>query len=107
MPINSRSKGKTGELEASALLKQHGFEARRGQQFAGGGDSPDVVHSLSGWHIEVKRVENLSLYPAIDQAERDRKDNERPLVLHRRNKKPWLVIMLADDFLDYAKRNSR
>lgn len=34
--MNSRNKGKRGEREFAALLREHGFDARRGQQFAGG-----------------------------------------------------------------------
>lgn len=103
MPINSRDKGKVGELEVAALLKKHGFEARRGQQFSGGGDSPDVVHNLDGFHIEVKRVENFSLYTALDQANRDKKPNDDAILFHRRNKKPWVVVMDADKFLQMMR----
>jgi hypothetical protein len=41
--MNSRNKGKRGELEAAHMLTHEGFPARRGQQFSGGTDSPDVV----------------------------------------------------------------
>lgn len=50
----SRDKGARGEREFRDLLREHGFEARRGQQFAGGNDSPDVVTDLP-CHVEVKR----------------------------------------------------
>ncbi len=97
--MNSREKGVRGELECSRFLKEFGFEARRGQQFAGGGDSPDVIHTIPNMHVEVKRVEALSLYPALEQAERDRKETERPVVFHRRNHKDWVVVLYAEDFL--------
>lgn len=96
---NGNAKGKRGEREAAELLRKHNFEARRGQQFAGGGDSPDVVSSMEGVHIEVKRTETLSIYSAVEQALKDKKEKDVPLVLHRRNGKPWLAIMLADDLL--------
>ena len=104
MPINQRRKGAVGERELAAFLKQHGFEARRGQQHAGGGDSPDVVHNIPSLHIECKRTEKLSVYEAVDQAKRDSFGTERaPTVFHRRNRKDWLVIMYADDFLEIMK----
>lgn len=54
--INSRAKGKRGELEAVKFLRSLGFTARRGQQFSGGPDSADVeVEELSNVYIEVKR----------------------------------------------------
>ena len=104
MPINSRDKGKLGELEVRDLLRKFGFEARRGQQFQGGPGSPDVVHSLEGFHFEVKRVESLLLYPAMDQANRDKSPGEVPVVFHRRNKKPWVVVIDAEDFLMLLRR---
>lgn len=70
--MNSRRKGKVGEREFAALLREHGFDARRGQQFAGGTDSPDVVSDALAWlHVEVKRVQNLNLTDACVQAEGD------------------------------------
>lgn len=105
MTINSRTKGKVGELEVAALLKKHGFEARRGQQFSGGNESPDVVHGMGGFHIEVKRVENFALYPALDQANRDKKDGDDAILFHRRNKKPWVVVMDAEKFLELMREH--
>lgn len=99
MGAMSKTKGKVGEREVAALLNAHGFEARRGQQFAGGGDSPDVVHSMDGFHIEVKRSETFALYDALAQADKDKKNGEDSLVFHRRNNKYWVVVMNAEAFL--------
>jgi hypothetical protein len=96
---NSRRKGKAGELEASHFLSAlFGLPCRRGQQYAGGPYSPDVV-GIDGLHIEVKRTERLSLYKAIEQAKHDAGPDEVPMVLHRRNRKPWLAIFEADDLI--------
>ena len=99
----SRDKGKGGELEVAALLKEYGFEARRGQQFKGTADSPDVIHNLP-WplHIEVKYVERLNLHDAMEKAEAD-SGYKAPVVLSRRNGKPWLATLLAVDFLRFMK----
>ncbi len=94
----SREKGKRGEREVAALLKEYGFEARRGQQFRGGADSPDVVHNIPNVHIEVKLREKLSLYPTLEQALSETFDGY-PVVFHRRNGKRWVVVLYADDFL--------
>ena len=102
--INSRDKGKRGELELAAFLKEHGYaEARRGQQFKGGTDSPDVV-GVPGLHFECKRVEALSVYAAFAQACRDSGPASIPVVAHRRNgtkacPKPWLAILGLDAFM--------
>ncbi len=98
----SRDKGKRGELEVVALLQKHGFEARRGQQFRGGGDSPDVIHNMDGLAGEVKLRETLSLYPTLEKAAEDDAD-KTPVVFHRRNRKPWIVALYAEDFLDLMK----
>ena len=99
----SKEKGKVGEREVAALLKAHGFQARRGQQFAGGGDSPDVVHNIPGLHIEVKRTEQLNIYAALEQAFQDRKMGEYAAVFHRKNQKKWVVIMDAEELLSLVK----
>ena len=90
--MNSKRKGKAGELEAAAELRRVlGVEARRGVQYAGGPDSPDVV-GLPGVHIEVKRTERLNIREAIEQAMRDA-GADVPIVLHRQNRTPWLVTV--------------
>lgn len=96
--INSRQKGAAGERELANFLKEKGYvTARRGQQFKGGGDSPDVV-GLDGFHIECKRVEAGNLYGWLDQAIRDAGENV-PIVVHRKNKRDWVVILRIEDFL--------
>src|SRR5437899_3884036 len=70
--MNSREKGKRGERQWRDELRAQGYAARRGQQFSGSPDSPDVVCDELGWiHFEVKAVEKLNIYDAMEQAERD------------------------------------
>jgi hypothetical protein len=101
--MNSRNKGKVGEREFAALLRAEGFDARRGQQFAGGGDSPDVVSEALAWlHFEIKRVQRLNLIDACAQAECD--CGGKPwVVAHRRNHAPWLVTMRAETFFQFLR----
>ena len=81
--MNSKQKGKRGELEWAAYCRQQGYECRRTSQYCGNtGDASDVV-GLPGIHQEVKRVEHLNIYEAIEQAERDKKDFVIPIVAHR------------------------
>ena len=100
--MNSRNKGKAGELELSKKLREHGFECRRGQQFAGANGDADVV-GLPGIHIECKRVEKLNIYDAIDQSRRDARSNELPAVFHRKNHCDWLVTMRLEDWMQLYK----
>jgi len=93
----SRNKGKRGERELAAELQRlFGVTARRGVQYSGGADSPDVVSDFDGVHFEVKRTERLSLYPAMKQAAADAGE-KIPVVCHRQNNKGWLVIVRLND----------
>jgi len=94
---NSRAKGCVGEREWAKFLKDHGFEARRGQQFSGANGDADVISNLP-IHWEVKRVEKLVLDNAMEQAIADAKEN-MPVVAHRKNNKKWLCTLRAEDFL--------
>lgn len=97
--MNSRAKGKNGELELAAFLREHGFGARRGQQFSGGADSPDVIcPDLPGFHFECKRVEAGNPYTWLAQAKRDA-GHKVPVVAHRRSRQDWVAILPLDDLL--------
>lgn len=97
--MNSRNKGKGGELEAARVLRLYGYDARRGQQYKGGADSPDVV-GVPRLHIEVKRTEHFALYDALEQSKRDAGDNEIPVVMHRKNRRPWVMVLSVADFME-------
>src|SRR5881394_284754 len=98
--MNSREKGKRGERQWRDELRANGYAARRGQQFSGSPDSPDVVCDSLPWiHFEVKAVERLNVEEAMEQARRDsqmqnaegrRQSGEGggrkvPIVAHRRS----------------------
>lgn len=93
----SRDKGKVGEREVAALLRSYGFDGKRGVQYQGGPGSADVI-GLPGFHPEVKRVEKFNLYKAMDQADTDRDPAATPILFHRKNDRPWVIIMKAEDF---------
>jgi Holliday junction resolvase len=100
---NSRTKGKVGELELAHELEKYGYKTRRGQQFKGGGDSPDVV-GIEGLHIECKRVERLNLESAMQQSIGDCAKGEIPVVIHRQNRTKWKVTMRLEDFMMLYER---
>jgi len=103
----SKNKGKRGERElAGELRRLFGVDARRGQQFHGGSDSPDVVADIPGIHIEVKRTERLSLYPAMRQAIADAGAGKVPVVFHRQNHEDWLAIVRLNDLPELIDRLS-
>jgi hypothetical protein len=98
--INSRQKGAGGEREFAQVLKGKALDARRGQQFSGSKDSPDVVcPDLTNVHFEVKRVEAGNPYKWFEQAKRDG-EGKMPIVAHRKNGQQWLAILDMDDLLE-------
>lgn len=100
--MNSRSKGKRGELEAAHLLQDYGYDARRGQQFSGANGDADVV-GLPHIHLEVKRAEKLNIDDALNQSIRDARDDEKPVVLHRKNRTEWKVTLRFTDWMEMYK----
>lgn len=101
--MNSRTKGKRGELELVHVLKSHDFDVRRGQQYSGANGDADIV-GINGLHIECKRVEKLNIESAMQQSERDARAGEIPCVMHRRNHEEWKVTMRLADFIKIWQR---
>src|SRR5215472_11052011 len=109
--MNSREKGKRGERAWRDELRANGYCARRGQQFSGSPDSPDVVCDSLPWiHFEVKAVERLNIEDAMEQARRDARSGmadgrwligKVPVVAHRRSFRSWLVTMEAETFFQF------
>ena len=103
--MHRRNKGARGEREWAEFLRHRMGckDARRGQQFSGSPDSPDVVGGIPGTHPEVKRTERLSLYAAMRQAIDDCGESV-PYVAHRRNREDWLVVIRAEAVEEFSRR---
>lgn len=102
MAINSREKGKRGEREWAKICREQGFTAaRRGQQYSGV-EGKDIV-GLPKIHTEVKRVQRLNISNAMKQAIGDAKNDEIPIVAHRKDREEWLITMLATDWFEFYK----
>ena len=102
MAVNSRQKGARFERQLANILKEHGYECRRGQQYCGANGDADVV-GLDGIHIEAKAVERLNIHEAMDQAINDAREGELPAVFHKKNRQKILVTMTLDDWLELYK----
>jgi Holliday junction resolvase len=101
--MDSREKGKRGERQWRDELRANGYDARRGQQFNGSPDSPDVICDALAWlHFEVKCVERLNIEDAMAQARRDA-GVKTPVVAHKRNHRRWLVTLDAEDFFKFLR----
>lgn len=97
MAINSRAKGAKGERELAKILREYGYNCRRGQQYSGL-EGEDVV-GLDYIHIECKRVQNLNIEKALQQSKRDAKESQIPAVFHRKDREHWKVTLDLDDFM--------
>jgi len=100
MSASQKNKGKRGERELARFLTDHGHPARRGCQYSGSPDSPDVTCPSLPFHFEVKRTERLRLHEAMNQATNDAGLSSIPLVAHRRNGGDWLAILRLTDLLE-------
>ena len=100
MTVNSKDKGRRGEIQIAHILQEHGYDAHRTAQYCGkNGGVADVV-GIPGFHLEVKFQEKMHLYDWYAQAVRDSAETgETPVVVHRASRKPWLVSLALDDFL--------
>lgn len=103
--MNSKRKGKTGELQLVRKLKEYGYDVRRSQQYAGINSDADVV-GIDGLHIECKYTAqgHGKTYEWLEQAVRDSKDGEIPVVIHKKVSKEdrgnsWLVTLTLGDFI--------
>jgi len=96
----SRRKGAAGEREAAEKLNEVlGTRFHRGRQYHGGPESPDLAGDLPGLHLEVKRVERVRLYEALGQARRDAAPDQVPVVMHRANNRPWVIVVDVADLI--------
>lgn len=106
--MNSREKGKRGERELAAKLRELGFgDARRGVQYSGADGSADI-EGLDGIHIECKLRDRLNLEMAYDQSRRDAdRRGDIPTVMHRKTNDPyktgWLVTLSLEHFASIYK----
>jgi hypothetical protein len=99
MPINSRRKGCAGERELAHRLEDLGFPGcRRGQQFRGGPDSPDVI-GVQGAHIECKRVKRAGRLPGWMKKAASEAKERTPFVFVRADREEdFLVTMRIQDW---------
>lgn len=118
MPVNSRAKGKRGELEAVKYLKSLGFsDARRTQQYNGlGRGDVECPESLPCLHIEVKfgyPIETFDLgteqlFKACRQAVDDAKGDAWAVLWKPKGRRQWRLttydlsynayVTICDDF---------
>lgn len=103
MPINSRSKGKRGELSARDAVREHWSapECVRSAQ-AAGAYAADLLHAGYAVHVEVKNVARLGTERYMLQAERDADESELPVVVMKQSRGEWCVMLRLSDSVKFA-----
>ena len=102
-PINSRQKGKRGELELCQTLKGlFGWDAERSQQHCGNaGDSDLILKGFPNLFVECKRVQNLNLSKAMELA-KQQAGEKVPAIFHRKDREDWMVTVPLGQLLHLA-----
>ena len=102
MSINSKRKGKKGELYVVNRFKEEGYDCNRTSQFKGNTGRADDIEGIDYIHAEVKFVEKLNLMEAMNQAVRDSLASDRkamPTVFHKKNYHELMVTMRFTDWI--------
>jgi hypothetical protein len=92
MGLKSRQKGKRGEREAAkAINALLGCNAKRGQQRSGV-EVADIVDGIPCTHLECKLYRKIGAIRFLEQAERDAKASDVPVVIMREDNGSWCVM---------------
>ena len=102
--MNSRAKGKRGELEAVHIFRDYGWpNARRTSDGRAQSARGDLAGGPDGCHIEIKRVQRLNITKALSQAVTEAKAADVPIVVHRPNDHAWMATLPLEDLLPLLK----
>ena len=94
--VNSKQKGNRAERAlADTLSEMTGLTVRRNLQSRDGGSNNPDIAGIEGLHIEVKHVEKLNIWNALEQALTDCK-GAIPVVFFKRNRTPWNIAVQLD-----------
>ena len=80
-----------------------GIPARRAQQFCGtSGDCDVKVEGDLPLHLEIKGIKRIAACRYMDQAVRDAKEGNIPIVLMRENRGRWMIMLHLSDLPQLA-----
>lgn len=100
--MNSKHKGSRGERQLRDVWRENGYKgAYRSQQYSGKGESSADIEGISPLlHIECKvGYSYKTIYDFVDQAVRDAKEGEIPIVNCKMDRKEWLCVLRLEDFI--------
>ena len=109
MGKKSRDMGKYGELRLRDELRKRGWDYSTGRQHSGSPDSPDVKEtpgSAKGgvprihWEAKFGYDTGLNVEAALRKVSGESPEGFVPVVAWKKKRKPWLVVLSLDDFLN-------
>lgn len=102
MGVGQRIKGATFEREIAAKFRELGLDAKRGFQYRGGYDAPDV--DVQFVHVECKRHKSVKIQDAYRQSKAEAKNGKIPIVVSKDNNGEVLVTMSWNNWAEFFKK---
>ena len=98
---SAQAKGRRGEIELAQYLQEKGYTNARPGAPLNYGKQPDIT-GIEGLHIECKRHEKVEIakWYAQAQADAERMQDGKPVVVYRRNRGQWMIVLSLSDFLE-------
>jgi hypothetical protein len=96
--MNSRSKGKAGELEVIKILCEYWPKACRNLDQARGSSGQDVLNT-EGIHFQIKRTERLEIWKALEQTHSEAAELDLPVLVFRRSRSEWHACLPLEELL--------
>jgi len=102
--INSKRKGKTGELELAKIFSKFLPKFERSQQYKGATHSSDIqctddrINAIL--YVECKRCQNLKLDDWINKAKAEAAPIDYAVICHKKNHGRWMATLDLKDFLE-------
>jgi hypothetical protein len=103
--MNSKRKGKNGELEAAKALNAAipSLGARRSQQFSGKSEGGTAdLKTNSKLFIEVKRRQRGNIDKWLMEVEENCPDGWAPCVAFRRDRGDWIIALRIHNLADFV-----
>ncbi len=100
---NSRRKGHNFERATATALKGLWPESKRGIQYTGGGEAPDV--DGTPYWVECKCGKRTNIKAAVKQAT-EASDGRPIVVISKNDREPTLVTMLFGDWYGLHERGA-
>ena len=97
---SQRTKGANGERELCRILRDHGLPAQRTAPLQANSAARDAdVLSIPGWHLEVRRRNQISIVRWSRETEAAAPTGKAPVVLYRPDREPWRASLLLADLI--------